>query len=195
MTNSVWLSATLTLGLWCWTTPLPQPGQPVQVRSVPDSLPTRFGFGKPASSTHIAQLSTAIRPDGQGLPAGSGTATTGATLFAAKCAACHGSGGTGGTGGALVDTPPAPGKRASKTIGTYWPYATTVFDYIRRAMPFNQPGSLTDKEVYALTAYLLHANGLLDEKTELNARTLPAVRMPAQPRFVPDDRQGGPDIH
>ncbi|MEZ0611403.1 c-type cytochrome [Fibrella sp. WM1] len=195
MSKAVWLSTTLTLGLCGWITPPHKPSHLAQVRLVTDSLPARFGFGKPASSTHIAQLSTAIRPDGQGLPAGSGTATTGATLFAAKCAACHGPGGVGGPNGSLVTTNSTAGKRPEKTIGNYWPYATTVFDYIRRAMPFNQPGSLTDKEVYALTAYLLHANGLIDEKTELNARTLPTVTMPAQPRFVPDDRRGGPEIH
>lgn len=79
-------------------------------------------------------------------------------------------------------------------IGNYWPYATTVFDYIRRAMPFNAPGSLTDEEVYSLTAYLLTANKILDEKTVLNATVLPKVMMPAQKFFVPDDRKGGPEV-
>ncbi|CCH00000.1 cytochrome c, class I [Fibrella aestuarina BUZ 2] len=159
------------------------------------NVPDRFGFGKPASPAQIARLDIDVRPDGVGLPAGSGTSAQGAVLFAAKCAACHGPGGVGGPNGSLVTTNSTAGKRPEKTIGNYWPYATTVFDYIRRAMPFNQPGSLTDKEVYALTAYLLHANGLIDEKTELDARLLPTVKMPAQPRFVPDDRRGGPDIH
>ncbi len=86
------------------------------------------------------------------------------------------------------------GKRPDKTIGTYWPYATTVFDYIRRAMPFNEPGSLTDEEVYHLTAYLLHANGIIDEKATITAQTLPKVVMPAQKLFIPDDRRGGPEI-
>ncbi|MBD2702294.1 cytochrome c [Spirosoma sp. BT702] len=160
----------------------------------PDSLPVRFWFGRPATSEHIARLNDDVRPDGLGLPSGEGVATQGAVLFAAKCAACHGEGGTGGTGGALVVKPAAPGKRTEKVIGNYWPYATTVFDYIQRAMPFNEPGSLTPNEVYALTAYLLTANKLIDEKTVLNANTLRSVKMPAQPLFVPDDRKGGPDI-
>lgn len=159
------------------------------------NAPERFGFGKPATAAQIARLDVDVRPDGAGLPAGSGTAKQGAVLFAAKCAACHGTGGVGGPNGSLVMTAPAPGKRAEKIIGNYWPYATTVFDYIRRAMPFNQPGSLTNEEVYALTAYLLTANKLLDEKTVLTAQTLPRVVMPAQPRFVPDDRRAGPEIH
>ncbi len=161
---------------------------------MPQSLPDRFGFGKPATAAQIARLDIDIRPDGLGLPAGSGTAAIGAALFATKCAACHGVGGTGGPNGSLVITTPQPGKRPEKVIGNYWPYATTVFDYIRRAMPFNAPGSLTDNEVYSLTAYLLTANKLLDERTVLNSQTLPNVVMPAQKLFVPDDRKGGPQV-
>ncbi|NID13158.1 c-type cytochrome [Fibrivirga algicola] len=168
-------------------------------KSQPDTLPTpfgpgTFGLGKTASVTQIAALDIDVRPDGTGLPAGSGTVAIGAVIFAAKCAACHGAGGTGGPNGALVVTPSVAGKRSDKVIGNYWPYATTVFDYVRRAMPFNQPGSLTNDEVYALTAFLLHTNKLINEKTTMNAKTLPAVRMPAQPNFVPDDRTGGPTI-
>lgn len=85
-------------------------------------------------------------------------------------------------------------KKKEKTIGNYWPYATTVFDYIRRAMPFSQPGSLTNEEVYHLTAYLLNANEIIDEKTVINAQTLPKIVMPARDLFVPDDRKGGPEI-
>ncbi len=167
---------------------------PSPKKSVSDSIPARFGFGQPATDAQVARLDLDVRPDGLGLPAGSGTAATGATIFAAKCAACHGPGGTGGPNGALVTTAPAPGKRAENVIGNYWPYATTVFDYIRRAMPFNAPGSLADAEVYALTAYLLTANKILPEKATLNAQTLPKIKMPAQPLFVPDDRKGGPEV-
>ncbi len=168
-------------------------------RSKPDTVPAQFGpgtfcFGKPASATHVATLDIDIRPDGAGLPAGSGTAAAGAVIFATKCAACHGPGGTGGPNGALVATASTAKKRPDKVIGNYWPYATTVFDYVRRAMPFNEPGSLTNDEVYALTAFLLHSNKLIDEKTTLNAKTLPAIRMPAQSNYVPDDRKGGPEI-
>jgi cytochrome c len=159
-----------------------------------DSLPARFGFGRPATPEQIARLDHDARPDGLGLPAGSGTVAAGRALFAQKCAACHGVDGTGGPNGALVVTPPQPGQRPANVIGNYWPYATTVFDYIQRAMPFNDPGSLTDDETYALTAFLLHANGLISEKTVLDARTLPQVRMPARDRFVPDDRKGGPEV-
>ncbi|GAB3991985.1 cytochrome c [Spirosoma daeguense] len=160
----------------------------------PDSLPVQFGFGRVATSEHIARLNDDVRPDGLGLPAGEGVAAQGAVIFLAKCAACHGVGGMGGPGGALVVKPAVPGKRSEKVIGNYWPYATTIFDYIQRAMPFNEPNSLTPNEVYALTAYLLAANKIIDEKTVLNAKTLRSVKMPAQPLFVPDDRKGGPEI-
>lgn len=163
--------------------------------TIPQSIPASFGFGTPATPAQVARLDIDVRPDGLGLPEGSGTAADGAVLFAAKCAACHGTGGIGGPNGSLVTTTTStPGKRPDKVIGNYWPYATTVFDYIRRAMPFNDPGSLTNNEVYALTAYLLSANKVFDEKTVLTAKTLPNVVMPAQKLFVPDDRSGGPII-
>lgn len=159
-----------------------------------DTLPARFGFGRVATTAEIARLDIDVRPDGKGLPAGQGQVAIGKQIFAAKCAACHGTGGVGGPNGSLVTTDNPARKRPEKTIGNYWPYATTVFDYIRRAMPFSQPGSLTNDEVYHLTAYLLQANGLIDEKTVINAQTLPRVVMPAQKLFVPDDRKGGPEI-
>lgn len=200
MRHTNWLPGLLAIGLGV----TPGPIELIRWEAIPrsdgyssvaaDSLPARFNWGKPASSAQIAALDTDVRPDGAGLPAGSGTAASGAVIFAAKCAACHGAGGIGGPNGSLVVTTPAPGKRAEKVIGNYWPYATTVFDYIRRAMPFNQPGSLSDNEVYALTAYLLTANKLLDEKVVLNAQVLPTVVMPAQKLFVPDDRKGGPEV-
>ncbi|MBD2756190.1 c-type cytochrome [Spirosoma validum] len=159
-----------------------------------DTLPTHFGFGRPATAAEIARLDIDVRPDGKGLPAGEGQVLTGKQIFAAKCAACHGTGGVDGPNGSLVTTTNPGRKRPEKTIGNYWPYATTVFDYIRRAMPFSQPGSLTNDEVYHLTAYLLQANGIIDEKTVINAQTLPRVVMPAQKLFVPDDRKGGSEI-
>lgn len=198
--TKLWLLLPALLTDWCsWkAAPINQRFHEI-AQNRPDTLPApfgpgTFGFGKPASATLITALDIDVRPDGAGLPAGSGTVATGAVIFAAKCAACHGPGGTGGPNGALVVTPSVAGKRPDKVIGNYWPYATTVFDYVRRAMPFNQPGSLTNDEVYALTAFLLHANKLIDEKTILTAKTLPTVRMPAQPNFVPDDRTGGPTI-
>ncbi len=153
--------------------------------------PVRFGLGRPATAAEIGRLDHDVRPDGTGLPAGSGTAATGKAVYAAKCAACHGVTGVEGPHNRLV----ARADHAKeKTIGNYWPYATTLFDYIRRAMPYNAPGSMTDEEVYGVTAFLLRANGLLDSTAVLDAGTLPAVVMPARRRFVPDDRRGGPEV-
>ncbi|UHG94222.1 c-type cytochrome [Spirosoma oryzicola] len=161
---------------------------------ITDTLPTRFGIGRLATAAEIARLDIDVRPNGKGLPAGQGNSATGKQIFATKCAACHGTGGVGGPNGSLVTSTNPDRKRPEKTIGNYWPYATTVFDYIRRAMPFSQPGSLTNEEVYHLTAYLLQANGIIDEKAVINAQTLPRVVMPAQKLFVPDNRKGGPEI-
>ena len=171
-------------------------GQERSTISSVDTLPwpASFGLGRPATQADIALLDIDVGPNGKGLPAGSGTAAVGKAIFALKCAACHGAGGSGGTGGTLVTTVAAPGKRPEKTIGNYWPYATTLFDYIRRAMPFNQPGSLTNEEVYNLTAFLLNANRIIDDKAVINAQTLPKVMMPAKNLFLPDDRRGGPEI-
>ena len=159
------------------------------------SQPGHFGFGRAATEEEIAALDIDVRPDGKGLPKGEGNATEGKLIYALKCAGCHGATGTEGPNDRLVagDTTQERARRI-KAIGNYWPYATTVFDYIRRAMPFNQPGSLTDREVYSLTAYLLHANGLWEEKVGLNAGNLPKIKMPAHDKFVPDDRRDGPEI-
>nr|WP_295922286.1 cytochrome c [uncultured Dyadobacter sp.] len=159
------------------------------------SGPGHFGFGRPATGAEIAALDIDIRPDGKGLPKGEGNAAEGKAIYALKCAGCHGANGTEGPNDRLVVGDTTQGRaRRIKAIGNYWPHATTVFDYIRRAMPFNQPGSLTDREVYSLTAYLLHANGLWEEKAVLNAKNLPQIKMPARDRFVPDDRKDGPEI-
>ena len=165
------------------------------VASSRDTLgwPKSFGLGRSASAAEIALIDIDVRPDGKGLPAGSGTVKSGKEIYALKCAACHGATGTEGPNDRLVvgDTTKV---RRIKAIGNYWPYATTIFDYVRRAMPFNQPGSLTNEEVYSLTAYLLNTNGLINEKTVMNAVSLPKVKMPAQNWFVPDDRTGGSEI-
>jgi len=160
--------------------------------------PASFGFGKPATPQEIALLDIDVRPDGKGLPQGSGTVLAGKAIYAAKCAACHGKTGVEGPNNRLVSITEneAAGTENSKekTIGNYWPYATTLFDYIRRAMPFNAPGSLTNEEVYALTAFLLNANKIIPAEATINAETLPKVVMPAQKLFIPDDRQGGPEV-
>ena len=157
--------------------------------------PASFGFGHNADTAAIAKLDIDIRPDGKGLPQGGGDAITGSLLYTAKCIACHG--GKVIPTGVKFPAPPLinnPDSPRIKTIGNYWPYATTIFDYVRRTMPYNAPGSLTNNEVYALTAYLLHANKLLDSATILNATVLPKIIMPAKTRFVTDDREGGPEV-
>ncbi|HEX8528973.1 MAG TPA: cytochrome c [Cytophagales bacterium] len=164
---------------------------PFGVSADTSKWPLRFGLGRPATAAEIGRLDLDVRPDGTGLPAGSGTVPAGKAVYAARCAACHGTTGVEGPHNRLVAR---ADQAKEKTIGNYWPYATTLFDYIRRAMPYNAPGSLTDEEVYAVTAFLLRANGLIDSTAVLDARTLPVVAMPARSRFVPDDRRGGPEV-
>jgi cytochrome c len=134
-------------------------------------------------------LSQTVYPDGLGLPAGSGTAQQGLQIFNKQCVSCHGEAGRGGSGGQL--TGPilpkevwAKSPRPSKHTGQYWPYATTLFDYIRRAMPYQAPGSLTDNEVYALTAYLLAQQKIITDDFILNVQTLPKVVMPNKDGFI-----------
>jgi cytochrome c len=126
-----------------------------------------------------------IPPDGTGLPPGRGTPAQGAVIYAQKCQNCHGEKGGGQPNDRLVG---GQGTLASKapvrTIGSYWPYATTLFDYVRRAMPYTQSHSLTDDEVYAVTAYLLHLNGIIAEMSVMDAVTLPKVRMPNRENFI-----------
>ena len=141
-------------------------------------------LGKPISQADLAEWDINILPDGTNLPLGSGTATDGAKIFAEKCALCHGDNGQGGHAARLVGGPPKASLDGGKTIANYWPYATTLFDFIRRAMPFTQPRSLTDEEVYSLVAYLLASNKLIGENDEINATTLPKVRMPNRDNFV-----------
>jgi hypothetical protein len=141
-------------------------------------------LGKPVSPDDIASWDINILPDGSGLPPGSGTPAEGARIYAAKCFACHGPEGKGGTSARLVGGEPIKNMESEKTIANFWPYATTLFDYIRRAMPWRQPRSLTNEEVYALTAYILSLNRLIGENDTINARTLPKVRMPNRDGFI-----------
>jgi S-disulfanyl-L-cysteine oxidoreductase SoxD len=156
------------------------------------TLPPRFGYGRAATAAEIAALDITVKPGGTGLPPGRGTVAAGASIYAAQCAACHGAQGEGvrGVGDRLVGTEPVDSTGWNRTLGNYWPYATSVFDYIRRAMPFDRPGTLTDEQVYALTAYLLHLNEIVPADATLDATTLPRVAMPARDRFVLDDREG-----
>jgi cytochrome c len=142
-----------------------------------------FGFGRQPSEAEITARDIAVGPDGAGLPPGRGTAAAGEKVFMARCAACHGPTGTEGPRDKLV------GERLPvKTIGSFWPYATTVFDYIRRAQPFDRPGSLTNEEVYAVTAWLLFRNQIISADQVIDATTLPTIRMPNRAGFVPDPR-------
>ncbi len=148
-------------------------------------------IGTPLTEQDLAAWNIDVAPDGRGLPAGSGDVATGAHVFAAKCAACHGAQGQGGLGDPLVGS---QGTLASakprRTVGSYWPYATTLFDYIRRAMPYNAPESLSANEVYAVSAFLLNQNGIVPANTRLDAASLPRVVMPNRDGFVADPRPG-----
>ena len=142
-------------------------------------------LGKPINQTDLAGWDINILPDGSNLPPGSGRAVDGGKVYAEKCAFCHGDKGQGGHAVRLIGGPPKATLDGGKTIANYWPNATTLFDFIRRAMPFTQPRSLTDQEVYALVAYILAENKLIGENDEINATTLPQVRMPNRDNFVP----------
>lgn len=142
-------------------------------------------LGRPASPKEIAAWNLSVFPDGKGLPPGRGNALEGKAVYDDQCAGCHGPKGLGGSaeelaGGQHGLTGPNP----DKTIGTYWPYATTIFDFVRRSMPLNAPGSLSDNQLYAVSAYLLHINGVIGEQAEMNAGTLPQVKMPNREGFM-----------
>jgi hypothetical protein len=141
-------------------------------------------LGKPIDPADIAPWDISILPDGTGLPPGQGTAAEGAPIYQQKCAPCHGADGEGGIAGQLIGGPPRATLDGGKTIANFYPYATTIFDYVRRAMPYNQPHSLTDQEVYGLTAFLLARNKLIGESDVMNAQTLPKVKMPNRDNFI-----------
>lgn len=163
--------------------------------------PERYGIGRRPTALEIDVMDVDVNPRGIGLPAGSGTHARGAVVFARKCSACHGARGEGMGAGPfasprLIGRDPREGfpfgqdVKHVKTIGNYWPYATTVYDYIRRAMPLNAPGSLTPGEVYDVTAFLLAENEIISKTETIDAQSLPQVRMPSRGHFVPDDREG-----
>jgi S-disulfanyl-L-cysteine oxidoreductase SoxD len=148
-------------------------------------------IGHPATPEEIAVWDISIGPDGAGLPPGRGSPQQGEAIYVAKCVPCHGEKGSGkpndqlvgGLGTLTGDQPPV------KTVGSFWPYATTLFDYVRRAMPANAPRSLSDDEVYAVCAYILQLNGIIAENAVMNASTLAKVQMPNRDGFVPFSRQ------
>ncbi len=133
-------------------------------------------------------------PDGEGLTPGSGSVAQGRAVYREHCAACHGPTGTEGPNDRLVGVEPWGRWPPGRAIGNYWPYATTLFDYIRKAMPQATPGVLTPDETYSVIAYILNLNGLVPEDATMNAETLPVVVMPARDRFVADDRRGGAEV-
>ncbi len=150
------------------------------------------GLGAPANEADIAAWNIEIQPDGKGLPAGRGLAAEGEKIFAEKCQRCHGEKGGGKPNDQLVGgfgTLSAPEKPAVKTVGSFWPYATTLFDYTRRAMPWDAPRSLSNPEVYALVAFLLRENGVIGADDAMDADTLPRVVMPNRDGFIPFPRK------
>lgn len=162
--------------------------------------PSRLGIGRAATADEVRVLDIDVMPDGTGLPPGRGTVAEGAATYAAKCASCHGRNGegkpfdrlVGRESGQAFDFATDPG--LVRTVGNYWPYATTLFDYTARSMPFTQPGTLSASEVYGLVAYLLHLNRIVSADAVMDRTSLPAVVMPARDRFVRDNRAGGKTV-
>jgi len=152
------------------------------------------GLGRPASADEVKQRDMTTLPSGAGLPEGKGTVAQGEVVFRDKCAACHGPNGegvppqgtqlVGGVGSLASDNP-------VRTVGSYWPYATSVWDYVHRAMPLNQPGSLSADDTYAVTAFLLNRNKIIEASEVMDKESLPKVRMPNRDGFIPDAR---PDV-
>ncbi len=164
----------------------------------PQGYPGQFDFGAPAPAQDIAAIAIAIAPDGKGLPPGKGDYAAGKKVYETACSACHGANLQGVAG--LPDMPAGAAlrliggrgtlttKNPVMTVESYWPYATTLFDYVRRAMPFQAPGSLSADEIYAVSAYILAEGNVIDKATVLDAQTLPRVQMPNRDGFIPDPR-------
>jgi cytochrome c len=152
------------------------------------------GLGRPASAEELKQRDITVLSTGAGLPDGKGTAEQGEAVYRDKCASCHGPNGEGN----LPQGPPLVGGIGSlatdnpvRTVGSFWPYATSVWDYIHRAMPLTQPGSLSTDDTYAVTAFLLNRNKIIEASEVMNKESLPKVRMPNRDGFIPDAR---PDV-
>jgi cytochrome c len=162
--------------------------------------PSYSNIGRAATKEEIAAWDISIGPDGKGLPEGHGTSKEGAAIFAEKCAVCHGPEGQGGkigprVVGGIADTETLTTLKPVRTVGGYWPYATSVWDFIRRAMPRGQSGTLTPNEVYAVTAFILYKSNIIQEGDVLDQKTLPKVQMPNRNGFVPARYEDIPDEH
>jgi len=183
MSRPFWLAIVggVSLGVACaWAGGPPREGS------------TSYHLGRPATEAEISAWNIDVLPSGEGLPPGRGTVQNGRQVFAQKCAKCHGQTGVEGPMDRLVGGQGTLKKdQPIKTVGSYWPYATTLYDYVRRTMPFTAPQSLTPDEVYSVVAWLLYQNGIIPDDTVLDAKTLPAVQMPNRKGFVPDPR---PDV-
>jgi cytochrome c len=162
--------------------------------------PPRYGIGRAATADEVKALDIDVMPDGRGLPAGRGTVAEGAKVYAEKCGSCHGKNGEGASADRLVGRNAgdsfayAKDPKLVRTIGSYWPYATTLYDYTFRAMPFPKPGTLTPNETYGLVAYLLFLNDIVKEDAVMDQASLPKVMMPARNHFVMDNRKGGKQV-
>ena len=163
--------------------------------SIHKNMDELFNFGRTATIEEIKEWDLDVSPDGTGLPEGFGTVEEGEILYTSKCLFCHGVNGEGGINERLVSRAGEefPNEDVAcgfecRTIGNYWPYATTLYDYILRSMPMNAPGSLTNDEVYSISAYLLYLNRIISEDTQLNAENLKNIVMPARDKFINDDR-------
>ena len=158
----------------------------------PATQAQQYGFGQAPAPQLLRAWDIDVSPDGAGLPPGAGSVAYGAKVYAERCSACHGLEGKGQPEDRLVGgLGTLSSDKAVKTVGSFWPYATTLFDYIRRAMPFTAPQSLRDDEVYALVAYLLNLNGIVPADAVMDSTSLPAVRMPNRDGFAADPR---PDV-
>jgi len=162
--------------------------------------PAYSKIGRTPTKEEIQAWDISVGPDGKGLPVGQGTAKEGAAIFTEKCAVCHGPEGMGGkigprVIGGIADTETLTTLKPVRSVGGYWPYATSVWDYIRRAMPRSQSGTLTPNEVYSLTAFILSKSKIISEDQVLNEKTLPKVQMPNRNGFVPARYADIPDEH
>lgn len=149
----------------------------------------KYKVGRPPTPEEVKTMDTWVTPDGKGLPEGKGTPAEGKEIYSRRCARCHGDNAQGGDAEALVGGQGSlKSPKPLKTVGSFWPYATTLFDYINRAMPFKEPGTLSANQVYAVSAYILNINKIIGDTDEMNAKTLPQVKMPNKGGFVPDSR-------